>query len=211
MVPEAIEVRKAYLVTKVDTPPEGEGRFSAIVSVFGNVDSQGDVIDKGAFAATLTDLERAARFLYLQRTSFGGKVNGRVFGTSTMNPARFDLTKLVPMLEAIHERLSPVVIECLSWQDCIKKYDRPGSLFYLDPPYHGCENDYGKGMFDRGEFVKIAEALRQINGRFIMSINDVPDIRRLFGNFTIIEAPTTYQLPGANNAKKVTELVITNI
>ena len=63
MDPDAIEVRKAYLVTKVDTPPEGEGRFSAIVSVFGNVDSQGDVIDKGAFAATLDDLAASGRSL----------------------------------------------------------------------------------------------------------------------------------------------------
>ena len=63
MDPDAIEVRKTYLVTKVDTPPEGEGRFAAIVSVFGNVDSQGDVIDKGAFAATLADLAASGRSL----------------------------------------------------------------------------------------------------------------------------------------------------
>lgn len=41
-----------YLRHEGRRAPEGEGRFSAIVSVFGNVDSQGDVIDKGAFAAT---------------------------------------------------------------------------------------------------------------------------------------------------------------
>jgi site-specific DNA-adenine methylase len=36
--------------------------------------------------ATLTDLERAVRFLYLQRTAFGGKVTGRNFGV-TLTPA----------------------------------------------------------------------------------------------------------------------------
>jgi DNA adenine methylase len=56
--------------------------------------------------STLTDLERAARFLYLQRTAFGGKVDGRNFGTDPTVPARFDLTKLVPMLEAVHDRLA---------------------------------------------------------------------------------------------------------
>ena len=55
---------------------------------------------------TLTDLERAARFLYLQRTAFGGKVVGRTFGTSTTSPARFDITKLGSMLEEVHERLA---------------------------------------------------------------------------------------------------------
>ena len=48
---------------------------------------------------TLTDLERAARFLYLQRTAFGGKISGRNFGVSKDRPARFNLTTLEPMLE----------------------------------------------------------------------------------------------------------------
>ena len=39
--------------------------------------------------ATLTDIERAARFLYLQRLAFGGKVVGRTFGVSTTTSARF--------------------------------------------------------------------------------------------------------------------------
>ena len=45
---------------------------------------------------TLTDLERAGRFLYLQRLAFGGKVAGRSFGVDTNGPSRFDVTKLGP-------------------------------------------------------------------------------------------------------------------
>lgn len=44
--------------------------------------------------STLTDLERAARFLYLQRTAFGGKVVGRNYGMVMDGPARFDVTRL---------------------------------------------------------------------------------------------------------------------
>ncbi|PTM78380.1 MT-A70 family methyltransferase [Cereibacter johrii] len=54
---------------------------------------------------TLTDLERAARFLYLQRTAFGGKVRGQNFGVSMHRPGRFNLTTLEPMLEDLHSRL----------------------------------------------------------------------------------------------------------
>lgn len=64
---------------------------------------------------TLTDLERAARFLYLQRTAFGGKPSGRNFGVSKDRPGRFNLTTLEPMLEDLHARLSGVVIECLDY------------------------------------------------------------------------------------------------
>ena len=93
---------------------------------------------------TLTDLERAARFLYLQRTAFGGKVSGRNFGVARDRPARFNLTTLEPMLEDLHARLAGVVIECLPWADFLHRYDGPGTLFYLDPPYWGSEGSYGK-------------------------------------------------------------------
>lgn len=92
--------------------------------------------------ASLTDLERAARFLYLQRTAFGGKVRGQNFGVPA-GPARFDVTKLVPLLEAAHERLAGVTIECLPWHEFVDRYDRAGMLFYFDPPYWGSEDDYG--------------------------------------------------------------------
>ncbi|MEI6418581.1 MAG: DNA adenine methylase [Sphingomonadales bacterium] len=158
---------------------------------------------------TLTDLERAARFLYLQRTSFGGKVEGRNFGVVYAGRARFDLTKLGPILQDVHERLASVIIERLPWQTFIDRYDRAGTLFYLDPPYHGCETDYGTGIFDTEDFAAIADRLGRLRGgRFIMSINDHPDIRRLFGRFCIEEVPTTYTLSGGHLAQRVTELVI---
>jgi len=159
--------------------------------------------------ATLTDLERAARFLYLQRRAFGGKVAGRGFGVAPSNPARFDVTKLGPMLEAVHERLSGVVIERLPWADFLDRYDRPATLFYLDPPYFGCERDYGEGMFDRSEFELMASRLATLKGRFILSINDRPEVRETFAAFDIAEADTTYQLAGMARVKTVTELVIT--
>src|SRR5215211_818345 len=67
---------------------------------------------KASDPSTLTDLERAARFLYLQRTAFGGKVAGRNFGVDPLG-ARFNVTKLMPILDELHERLAGVVVECL--------------------------------------------------------------------------------------------------
>ncbi|MSP66578.1 MAG: DNA adenine methylase [Alphaproteobacteria bacterium] len=160
--------------------------------------------------ATLTDLERAARFLYLQRTAFGGKVAGRNFGVSTGLPARFDLTKLVPMLESVHERLAGVVIECLPYGDFIERYDRPGVLFYADPPYQGSEGHYGKGLFSAEDHARLAELLLSIKGRFILSINDSPTIRKLYRRGASIEAlDTTYTIAGSDHAQRVRELVIT--
>ncbi len=160
---------------------------------------------------TLTDLERAARFLYLQRTAFGGKVSGRNFGVAKERPARFNLTTLEPMLEDLHTRLSGVVIECLDWGELLPRYDGPGTLFYLDPPYWSCENDYGKAMFSRADFARMAAVLSGLKGRFILSINDVPEIRETFAAFQFREVKTTYTIGAANDQRpERAELLISN-
>ncbi|NQV83931.1 MAG: DNA adenine methylase [Rhodospirillales bacterium] len=159
---------------------------------------------------TLTDLERAARFLYLQRTAFGGKVTGQAFGVALDRPGRFDITKLGSMLEDVHERLSGVVIECLPWAAFLDRYDRPQTLFYLDPPYMGTENVYGKGVFGRDDFSNLADRMSRLKGRVIMSINDVPEIRKIFKDFILEKVKTTYTIGGGKNARPAGELLITN-
>lgn len=157
---------------------------------------------------TLTDLQRAARFLYLQRTAFGGKVSGRNFGVTTDRPGRFNLTTLEPDLEALHARLSGVTITCMDFAAFIDRVDRPGTLFYLDPPYYGCEGDYGRALFDRGRFEDLADQLARLKGRFILSLNDVPEVREIFGRFAMAEVKTTYSIAAKGALPERGELLI---
>jgi DNA adenine methylase len=92
----------------------------------------------------------------------------------------------------------------------IERVDRPQTLFYIDPPYYNCEDYYGKGIFARDDFSRLSTLLASISGKFIMSINDVPEIRTLYSAFKIQEVDTSYSLPGADRKKGVTELLITN-
>jgi len=157
---------------------------------------------------TLTDLERAARFLYMMRLSFGGKVNG-VFGVANDRSSRFSMSRLEPLLEAAHIRLDGVVFENLDWREVLNRYDGPNTLFYLDPPYWGCESDYGKGMFGRSDFSEMAERIGQIDGAFLMSINDTPEVRDLFGNFICEEVRLKYTI-SKGEAVDAAELIVTN-
>jgi len=159
---------------------------------------------------TLTDLERAARFLYLQRLTFGGKVAERSFGVDWRSPGRFDVTKLAPLLDDIHERLAAVKIERLPYADVIRRYDSPTTLFYIDPPYWGCETDYGVGTFERADFERIAEQLAGISGQFILSINATDGAREVFNRFAIDEVETTYTISTATTGggKRVSELIV---
>lgn len=158
----------------------------------------------------LTDLQRAARFIYLQKLAFGGKVQGRHFGVAAGQGARFNIATLEPMLAEIHDRLCGVVIEQLGYADFIERYDRPGALFYLDPPYWGCETDYGQDVFGRDDFAAIAAHLARIEGKCIVSINDTPGVREVFAGFHMIEVTTTYTCGAADRTKPIGELVITN-
>ncbi|WP_245503157.1 DNA adenine methylase [Rhizobium ruizarguesonis] len=119
----------------------------------------------------LTQLQKVRRnsrlrFIYLQKLAFGGKVSGQNFGVNTTGGARFNLTRLAPLLEDVHERLAGVVIENLDWLKFVDRYDRPGTLFYLDPPYFGSEDDYGASLFGRDQFEALAARLRQVKGGF---------------------------------------------
>lgn len=159
--------------------------------------------------STLTDLERAARFLYLQRLAFGGKVTARSFGVDARQSGGFDVTKLQPLLEHLHERMAGVTIERLPWSAFVARYDHADTLFYLDPPYFGCERDYGADLFDRGQFQKMADQLATIEGQFVLSINDVPEIRSTFAAFQIVSVGLFYSI--AEGAPvEAQELIITN-
>ena len=160
---------------------------------------------------TLTDLERAARFLYLQRTAFGGGVDKRTFGLSNERPARFNLTTLEPMLEDVYSRLSGVTIEQLDFESFLRRIDTASTLFYLDPPYFGTEGTYGKDLFNRDDFERLRDVLSGLKGRFILSINDTPEIRKIFSEFEMQEARTTYSFARkADAAGQRAELLITN-
>ena len=166
---------------------------------------------RGLDPARLTDLQRAARFLYLQRLAFGGKVVGRGFGVDNRQGARFDIGKLEPMLADIHERLVGVVIEQLPFDQFFARYDRPGMLFYCDPPYWGCEDDYGAEVFGRDDFERLAAILRAARGKSILSINDTPEVRAIFADLHQLPIETTYAIGTKHGgAKRVGELLISN-
>lgn len=157
---------------------------------------------------TLTDLERAGRFLYLQRLAFGGKVAGQHFGVRLDRAAPFDLTRLAPLLADIHDRMAGVTIENLRWQAFIDRYDAAGTLFYLDPPYYGNESDYGAALFGREQFAEMADRLSRLKGRFILSINDVPAIRETFSAFPAEQVSLSYGV-SAVGATQARELIVT--
>ena len=159
---------------------------------------------------TLTDIQRAARYLYLQKTAFGGRCTGQTFGTCTTGKQRLNILNLESTLEAAWERLARVTIECMDYKELIKRYDRTHTLFFLDPPYY--EIPKYKHNFVDQDFHDLAAQLASIKGRFLMTINDHPEVRRIFTGFNIEEVTLKYSAATtkSSRAKTRTELIITN-
>lgn len=158
--------------------------------------------------ATLTDVQRAARFLYLQKLAFGGLVDGQNFGTATTSRPRFNLFSLEQDLADAHFRLCRTTIESLDWKEIIRRYDRPHTLFYCDPPYWGTE---GYGVpFEFEEYEVMAELARSIQGNLLISINDHPEIRRVFADLPSKAMDYSYSVAGNGNKTACTELLFSN-
>ncbi len=159
---------------------------------------------------TLTDIQRAVRFYYLLKAGFASRIINPTLSISTLRKSNFNLLRIEEDLSAAHLRLSRVYIENLSYERILSRFDKPHTFFYVDPPYWGYEDYYGKEIFNRDDFEKLKDILLELKGKFIMSINDKQEIRELFKEFYITEVETSYSCAGAHRKKKVSELLIRN-
>lgn len=158
---------------------------------------------------TLTDIQRAARFLYISKSSFGSRLTSPSWGVATTTHPRLNLLRIEEDLSQAHLRLSRAHIECKPYQEVITRFDKTNNFFYIDPPYWDCENDYGKGIFSKQDFGTLAGLLDKVQGKFIMSLNDTKGVRDTFSNFTIEEVKTRYSVSAGKNME-VGELLIKN-
>ncbi len=166
----------------------------------------------------LTDVQRAHRFYYLIMASWGGELHYPRFQTSITDGGHGNrlfgaLQTLEKRVKPVHERLKTVIIENLDWQACFERYDRPGALMYIDPPYpaNGC--NYVYNMRERSDHELLASKLKQARCQWILSSYDTPFIRDLFAEHTIIPLESKSGMDTEKNgSSRVTnkEVVILN-
>ena len=140
--------------------------------------------------STLTDIQRAGRFFYLQKNSFGGLIVKQKFHYGVTHPTNYNLERIPEIIERTHERLMKVQIESLPYQDILARYDRETTVFYLDPPYW--ERKLYKFNFSISDFQELKEQLPMIKGKFILSLDDRPEVRELFKEFRIEAVDLAY-------------------
>lgn len=72
-------------------------------------------------------------------------------------------------------------VENLPWLECAERYDRAHTFHYMDPPYW---KTAGYGVdFPFENYERMAAFMHRCKGKVMVSINDHPDIRRVFEGF----------------------------
>ena len=163
---------------------------------------------------SLSPLERAFRFYYVNQNAFGGlirynskgKCNSPFCGSPDYkhsNGNMWDFEKI----NLAHERLKNVFIENDDYKNIIKKYDKDYSLFFLDPPYECKSGKYnGISSFDYNELLN---QCRNIKGKFILTLNS--DFKDKFKEFYIMPNDVHYSIGcTSDSSKSYKEIIVTN-
>lgn len=151
-----------------------------------------------------TDIQRAVEFLILVKTSYGCSLDS--FGCTSKN-----LNNTSIFLSRVQERLKKVVIENQDFEKICKIYDRPEALFYVDPPYFNTEKYY-QIDFSKEDHERLYHCLKNIKGRFVLSYNDCPYIRKLYKEYEIMDFTRNNNLINRyeNKSHNFSEILIKN-
>lgn len=141
----------------------------------------------------LTGLQQAARYLLRNRLSFGG--SGDSFAVSKQaQPSR---AAVLEKLRAFSARLDKVAVENLPFERLFKNYDSPGTFWFLDPPYTVGQVDCYDAQ-NAARMAGFAEAVKRLQGDWLVTVNDCPENRALFKGHEVRSAVTQ---SGAVNRK----------
>jgi DNA adenine methylase len=171
-------------------------------------------------ARKIAQTERAAMFIYLNKTCFNGLHRVNQKGEFNVPMGRYSQPRIVhpEALRAAARQLRHATLRCAGFESLLSAA-RPGDFIYFDPPYEPMSDTasftaYAQSGFGREEQLRLRDvfaALDQRGCKLMLSNSDVPFIRELYRK---------YQLDGVSaarainsNAKKrgpVQEIVVRN-
>jgi len=121
---------------------------------------------------------------------------------------------MILKLPEYQKLLKHVKLYSKDYKFIIKKFDSPTSFFFIDPPYEKTDASFGYAEGStKFNFEELRDTLNDIQGHFLLTINDSPLIRSLFKEFEItpVDIVNNWQNCASTPQKKHRkELFITN-
>lgn len=135
-----------------------------------------------------TDIQKAARWFFLNANSFGGR--NEYFAASKKSGGGASSSNGNPMssLRETAQRFDKVAVENLDFSECLRRYDSPETLFFLDPPYIRGATYKDRMALDQHRL--LAEILPSLKGHWLLTYDDVPEVREWYAGCEFVGVST---------------------
>lgn len=169
---------------------------------------------------SMSPVEIAARFLYLNRYCFNGLYRTNASGKFNV-PFASSKTGNIPNLQAICAASIALKNAKIINTDFLKLIKRAnfGDFVYLDPPYavknSSIFSQYGAETFGLNDLQRLAKSLFELHNRnvkFVLSYANVEEAHDLFKTWDITIVKTQRNIAGFSKFRRVEEeLIVSNI
>ena len=147
---------------------------------------------KGTFTPQ-TDVELAARFIYLRKTAFRGMMRYNKKGEFNIPYGKYKNVKFDELLDPNYQNLlSRTEVNLGSYKEIFDRYNSSDNFVFLDPPYDSEFNDYGFDDFNRQSQIELAEIFKTTQNKCMIVIGGTPFIRELYDGYIVHEYPKNY-------------------
>lgn len=157
----------------------------------------------------LYDITRAAMFIYLNRTGYGGlyRVNkkGKYNVPYWQKPEKKTFLPEYDNLKLISDYLNNYAeISCGDFSKVLLNCDKD-DFIYLDPPYHDNKFQYNMIKFDWNDQLRIKEIVEILNFngcKWMITNRDNDKIRELFKEYNIIDLKSELKIDSKQKMKE---------
>ena len=170
----------------------------------------------------LTNVQRASRIIYLNKTCFNGLYRVNSAGEFNVPFGKYKSPNIVnePTLKAVSEYLNEnhITISCRDYEDILKAIDKK-SFVYLDPPYHPVSESsnftgYVQGGWNMCDQIRLREACDELTRKgikFLLSNSATPFIKDQYKKYNIQTVKTNRSVNSNGAARgEIDELLIRN-
>ena len=168
---------------------------------------------------SLSEIEAAARFIYLNKTCFNGLYRVNKYGHFNVPYGRYKKPNIcdASTLRAASEVLKGATIVCGDFIDVLREYAKPGDFVFLDPPYipvseYGDFKRYTKEQFRENDHRKLAEEVRRLQalGCYVILTNsNHPLVHELYKGFPIDIIQTKRAISSKGNSRTGEDAIVT--
>ncbi|MDY4760683.1 DNA adenine methylase [Streptococcus thoraltensis] len=179
-------------------------------------------VDRDDRISMMSDVERAARILYMLRVDFNGLYRVNSKNQFNVPYGRYKNPKIVnePLIFAISDYLNTNNIQILNgdFEKAVEMV-RTGDFVYFDPPYiplseTSAFTSYTHEGFSYEDQVRLRDTFRRLDGRgahVMLSNSSSPIVEELYKDFYVHKVEAT-RTNGAKSSSrgKISEIIVTN-